>query len=55
MGLARKDQSPRQAQLAIVAITEAEHDSITTGGMEKFSANVAIETAKEAIDDGEMS
>ena len=34
---------------------EVEHDSVTTGGMERFSAETAIETAKAAIDGGGMS
>jgi hypothetical protein len=37
-----------------VVVTEVEHDSITTGGMETFSAEAAIETAKQAIDGGGM-
>jgi hypothetical protein len=37
-----------------VAVTEVEHDSITTGGMETFSAEAAIEMAKQAIDGGGM-
>ena len=35
-----------------VVVTGDQHDSITTGGMEAFSAEAAIETAKEAIDGG---
>jgi hypothetical protein len=38
-----------------VIVTEVEHDSITTGGMESFSANAAIEMAKQAVDGGGMS
>jgi hypothetical protein len=38
-----------------VLVTGDEHDSITTGGMEAFSAEAAIDIAKEAIDGGGMT
>ena len=47
--------SHRDERKIRMAVTGAEHDSITTGGMEKFSADAAIETAKEAIDGGWVS
>ena len=35
-----------------VAVTGLEHDSITTGGMEAFLAEAAIDLAMQAIDGG---
>jgi hypothetical protein len=37
------------------AVPADEHDSITTGGMESFSAEAAVEVAKRLIDGGGMS
>ena len=46
---------PNGSKIKMAVPAGAEHDSITTGGMEALSAEAAIDVAKRLIDGGGMS